>query len=301
MSQRIDSVLLPIDGSENVHPWVQRGIDIAATLGADLHVLAVMDVRELDPSLSNLDDDDRGDREQQIETEIEQTAESVAGRARTHLSSRIRTAVERGIPAETITGYADSHGTDLIVMGSHGRGGLERALLGSVTERVLRTTSVPVIVIPRDDDDDEQGDGSYEDILLPTDGSENADVAVEWGIDLAGAYDATIHTVYSVDTSRFAGIEGTDDLYDAIEETGQDVLESIRRRARAADVSVAATIGSGPAAQVLLSYSEDHDIDMIVMGTHGRSGIERYVVGSVTETVVRNADVPVCCVPMAEL
>jgi nucleotide-binding universal stress UspA family protein len=300
MSPTTGSVLLPIDGSEDVQPWVQRGIDIAATLGADLHVLGVMDVRELDPSLSYLDDADRGEQEEQIEAEIERTVESVAGRARNHLSGRIRTAVERGIPSQTITEYVDTHAIDILVMGSHGRGGLKRTLLGSVTERVLRTTNVPVIVIPRDDGVDESGGGSYNDLLLPTDGSENADVAVEWGIDLAAAYDATVHTVYSVDTSWLAEIEGTDDLYDAIEESGRNALESVQRRARAADVSVAATIGSGPAAEVILSYCEDHDIGMVVMGTHGRSGIERYVVGSVTETVVRNADVPVCCVPMAE-
>lgn len=301
MSRTIDSVLLPIDGSEDVQPWVQRGIDIAATLGADLHVLGVMDVRELAPSLSHLDAEDRSEQEEQIEAQIERTVESVAGRARTHLSGRIRIAVERGIPPETITEYADTHAIDLIAMGTHGRDGLERALLGSVTERVLRTTSVPVIVTPRDDQVDEPGDGSYGSILLPTDGSEYADVAVEWGIDLADAYDATVHTVHSVDTSRFTEVEATGELYDAIEETGREALKRVRRRARAADVSVTAMIGSGPAAQVILSYSQDHDTDMIVIGTHGRSGIERHVLGSVTETVVRNADVPVCCVPMADL
>jgi nucleotide-binding universal stress UspA family protein len=51
---------------------------------------------------------------------------------------------------------------------------------------------------------------------------------------------------------------------------------------------------------VILSYAGDHGIDLVVMGTHGRSGVERYLIGSVTETVVRNADVPVCCVPMSE-
>ncbi|MEF8778329.1 MAG: universal stress protein, partial [Natronomonas sp.] len=222
-------------------------------------------------------------------------------RARTRLSGRIRTAVEQGTPFETITGYAETHGVDLILMGTHDRGDIERVLLGSVAERVLRTTSVPVLVIPpAAAEADEPGEGGYEDILLPTDGSENADVAVELGLDLAAVYDATVHTIYSVDTSRFTGIGETADLYAAIEETGREALESVRRRARAADLSVAGTVGRGPAAKVILSHSEEHDIDLIVMGTHGRSGIERYIIGSVTETVVRNADIPVCCVPMKE-
>ena len=54
------------------------------------------------------------------------------------------------------------------------------------------------------------------------------------------------------------------------------------------------------AARVIRSYGEDHEVDLIVMGTHGRSGVERYLIGSVTESVVRQADVPVCCVPIDE-
>jgi nucleotide-binding universal stress UspA family protein len=88
------------------------------------------------------------------------------------------------------------------------------------------------------------------------------------------------------------------EIYDALEEAGRDALETVRSRARSADRTVTGHIASGPAARAILSYSEKHDIDMIVMGTHGRTGVERYLIGSVTETVVRNADVPVCCVPM---
>ena len=299
MSGAIDSVLVAVDGSEKVQPWVGRAIDIAGTLDADLHVLSVIDARELEPSLSYLESDERSERERRFESGMEQTVETVASRARTRLSGRIRTAVERGIPFEVITDYAETHAVDLIAVGTHGRGRVERALLGSVAERVMRTATVPVLVIPPAVVEAE--DGGYEDILLPTDGSENADVAVEFGLDLADVYDATVHTVYSVDTGRLPEIGETTDLYAAIEETGREALESVRRRARAADISVGGTIARGPAARVILSHSEEHDVDLIVMGTHGRSGIERHLIGSVTETVVRNAAVPVCCVPMAEM
>lgn len=142
------------------------------------------------------------------------------------------------------------------------------------------------------------GDGLYESVLLPTDGSEEAELAIEWGITLAEVFDATVHTVYSFDTSRFGGAEGMGEIHDALEQTGREALETVRKRARAADISVAGTIASGPAARTILSYSEEHDVDLIVTGTHGRSGLQRYLIGSVTEAVVRNADVPVCCVPM---
>ncbi|WP_280586813.1 universal stress protein [Halorubrum sp. Boch-26] len=295
MSRTIHSILVPTDGSDGARIGARQGIDLAATIGADLHVLSVVDTRETE---SNLSSTDRTERERLLEGEAERAVDSIAGLARTHLSDRITTAVETGIPFQTINDYVDAHDIDLIAMGTQGRTGFKRAVLGSVAERTVRTANVPVVTATPDADTDEIGDQLYENVLLPTDGSEGAELAVEWGVTLAEVYDATVHTVYSVDTSRFGDVEGSAEIHDALEQTGQEALETVRERSRAADVSVAGSIASGPAARTILSYSEEHDIDLIVMGTHGRSGLRRYLIGSVTETVVRNATVPVCCVPM---
>lgn len=295
MSVTIDSVLVPTDGSEEARIGACRGVDLVATIGSDLHVLSVVDAREIEP---NLNSNDQTELERLLEEEAEQAVDSISDLARTHISERITTAVERGIPFQTINEYVDTHDIDLIVMGTQGRTGIERVLLGSVAERTLRTANVPIVTVTPDADIVEVGDGWYENILLPTDGSEGAELAIEWGITLAEMYDATIHTVYSVDTSRFGGAEGIAEIHDALEQTGREALETVRERARAADVSVAGNIASRPAARTILSYSEEHDVDLIVMGTHGRSGVKRYLIGSVTETVIRNAAVPVCCVPM---
>lgn len=295
MSRTIDSILVPTDGSEGARIGARRGIDLAATIGADLHVLSVVDTHEIEPDRAS---DDRTEQERLLEREAERAVDSVSGTARTHLSGRIATAIERGTPFEIINEYVETHDIDLVVMGTHGRTGLERALLGSVAEKTLRTTTVPVVTVTPDADIAEVGDEPYEDVLLPTDGSEGAELAIEWGITLAEVYDATVHTVYSVDTSRYGGAEGIAEIYEALERTGREALETVRERARAADVSVTGNIADGPPARTILSYSEEGDVDLIVMGTHGRSGVRRYLIGSVTETVVRHADVPVCCVPM---
>lgn len=300
MSRPIESILVPTDGSEGAKIGARRGIDLAASLGADLHVLSAVDTREIGPAVSNLDADDGIDQEQPLEDQAEQAVETVARLARSHYSGRITTTVERGIPVRAITDYADTHDIDLIVMGTHGRTGLEQILLGSVAEKTLRTASVPVVTVPSSVDAVEVDDVAYENILLPTDGSEGAEIAIDWALTLADLYDATLHTIYSVDTSWFAGGEDNVEIRDALEQTGREALETVRERARESGVSVAGSVGSGPAARVIRSYSEEHDIDMIVMGTHGRSGVERYLIGSVTETVVRTADLPVCCVPMEE-
>lgn len=300
MNQSIESILVPTDGSEGAQKGTRRGIDLAEKVGADLHVLSVVDSREIEPSLSSLDDADRTNREGVYEKRAERAIDSVTNPARSQLSGRITTAIEWGIPFQEIADYVERRGIDLVVMGTHGRTGLERYLIGSVTEKLLRTVDVPVVAVPPDADEIELGEGEYGDILLPTDSSEPAEAAIDWGISLAKVYDATVHTVYSVDTSRFVSVEETGEIYDSLEKAGESALERVRKRATAADISVAGSLGTGPAAQMILTYSDEHDIDMIVMGTHGRSGINRYLIGSVTESVLRSADVPVCCVPMED-
>jgi nucleotide-binding universal stress UspA family protein len=295
MSRPINSILVPTDGSDGARIGARRGIDFAATTGADLHVLSAVDSRDIEPELSS---DGQSERERLLEEEAKRAVESIATLAQTHLASQITTAVESGIPFQTINDYVDTHDIDLIVMGTQGRTGFERVVLGSVAEKTLRTATVPIVTVTPDGDIVEIGDQRYENVLLPTDGSEGAELAVEWAITLAEVYDATIHTVYSVDASRFGGAEGSAEIYDELEQTGQAALETVHERAREADVSVVGNIASGPAARTILTYSEDRDIDLIVMGTHGRSGLTRYLTGSVTETIVRNAAVPVCCVPM---
>jgi nucleotide-binding universal stress UspA family protein len=300
MSRTIDSILVPTDGSDGARIGARRGIDLAARTGADFHTLSVVNARDVEPALSELGSVDGSDREDLLEEEAEGTVDETAELARSHLSGQIKTAVERGIPSRNITAYADRHDIDLIVMGTHGRSGLQRALLGSVVEKTLRTASVPVVAVPPSADIDEVGGETYDDVLLPTDGSEGAEVAIDWGVTLAEVYDTAVHTVYSVDIGRFESLEAMADIYDALEETGRSALETVRSRAREADLTVTGHIASGPAARAILSYSKEHDVDLIVMGTHGRTGVERYLIGSVTETVVRNAGVPVCCVPMEE-
>jgi len=294
MDQSIDSILVPTDGSDGAETGARHAVGIAADVEADLHTLSVVDALEINPSLTGVDDEDP---KSQFEASAIRAVESVEELALAHLDGKITTAVEWGRPFMRITEYAASHDVDLIVMATHGRSGLTRLVLGSVAEKVLRAASVPVLLVPPEATIDGV-DVDFSELLLPTDGSEAAEVAVDAGLTLAELYDGTLHTIYSVDTSRFAGEGEMIGVYDALEQTGEAALDSVRQQAHEADVDVTATIGTGPPARVIHSYCEDHDIDLIVMGTHGRSGVERYLIGSVTESVVRHAEVPVCCIPM---
>jgi len=298
MSQSIDSILVPTDGSEGALAGARRGINFAESVGADLYTLSVVETRETEEPLETLDSDERTKQSELWEESATGAVEAVSQLATAHLTGSVTKHVEQGIPHRVISEYVARHDIDSIVMGTHGRTGLQRFLLGSVAEKVLRTSQVPVCVIPPETDETDIENIRYEDVLLPTDGSKGAERAVEWGVGLAEAFDASLHTVYSVDTSRMPASEGSAYIHGALEETGQRALAYVRNEARDHGVSVSGNIGSGPPAKVVLAYAEEQAVDLIVMGTHGRTGVERYLIGSVTEEVVRNAAVPVWCVPM---
>ncbi len=139
----------------------------------------------------------------------------------------------------------------------------------------------------------------YDNILVPTDGSGTAADAIDHAIELASTYDATVHALYVVDTAAYGSIEvGADVFVDALEQEGNDAVEEVAEKGDAAGVTVEGVVEHGSPAHTIVEYADDHDVDLIVMGTHGRRGIDRVILGSVAGRVVRVADVPVMVVPM---
>ncbi|WP_435075858.1 universal stress protein [Halorubrum sp. HHNYT27] len=137
----------------------------------------------------------------------------------------------------------------------------------------------------------------YSQILVPTDGSPASDAAIEHAIDLAQRYDATLHALYVVDGAAYSTLEaGADVVIDALESEGDAATRRVADAAEKAGVGCETTVTSGTAYRSIRDYVDDHAIDMIVMGTHGRKGLDRYLLGSVTERVVRTSDVPVLTV-----
>ncbi|TKX77970.1 universal stress protein [Halorubrum sp. SD626R] len=137
----------------------------------------------------------------------------------------------------------------------------------------------------------------YSQILVPTDGSPASDAAIEHALDLAAQYDARVHALYVVDGSAYSSLEaGAELVVEALEEEGTEATDRVADAAADAGVDCETTVTTGTAYQSIRDYVESNDVDMIVMGTHGRKGLDRYLLGSVTERVVRTADVPVLTV-----
>ena len=139
----------------------------------------------------------------------------------------------------------------------------------------------------------------YERILVPTDGSVgSAHVALQ-AIDIAETYDATIHVLHVVDESVRAFVAGFGDESE-LDDRGKEAVERVAAMARAHDVDVVTAIEDGDPARHIVEYADDIDADLIVAGTHGRSGVERRLIGSVAERLVRRARCPVMTVRLPE-
>ena len=141
----------------------------------------------------------------------------------------------------------------------------------------------------------------YDEILVPTDGSAAAERAIEHAIDLAARYDARLHAFYVVDTSAYAALEGAgSSVVEALEEQGNEAVDDIVEAGEAAGVAVERVVRQGSPHRSILEYVDEADVDLVVMGTHGRQGLDRYLLGSVTERVVRSSPVPVLTVRLEE-
>ncbi|WP_225335526.1 universal stress protein [Halomicrobium urmianum] len=143
----------------------------------------------------------------------------------------------------------------------------------------------------------------YDRVLYPTDGSDGAEVATAHAIEVARRFEAPLHVLYVVDVSAAQSTDAYDRVpldatVEALEGAGEEIVDRVRERAAEAGLAVDASVVEGMPASAIVGFAEADDV--IVMGTHGRTGLDRYLIGSTTEKVVRTADVPVVTVPMTE-
>lgn len=290
-----NALLIPTDGSDPAEAAARRGFDLAAQLEASVHIVSVAD--------------------SSLATGTGYSGDSASIRARLRDQATARTAslqedaeergldttavVREGIPAKEIVDYADEQGLDAIVLGTSGRGGVVRAVVGSVADKVVRTSTVPVLTLNQATIDD--GEGSIDSILLPTDGSEPAEAAAARGVDLAEQLDATVHC-FSVADETVAGEldalvpDRNGGSADSLTDKADDNVERVAATATDCDVDCVSATATGDPAEEIVAYADEQDLDMIVIGSHGRGGFRRAVVGSVTDEVIRTANVPVLSV-----
>jgi nucleotide-binding universal stress UspA family protein len=284
-----EEILFPTDGSDGAAFAFDHVVDLAAHHGATVHVLNVADTTQ------NGFLESRGQDVAALEQERERIVSEAAEQAERRGVDTV-TDVVQGEPYREIVDYAERHGLDLVAMPTHGRRGLERFLLGSTSERVVRRADVPVLTMRPDDD--VTISHPYQNVLVPTDGSNCANQALAIGVDVADAEDATLHLLSVIAITALGADARPDIQMEMLEESAQELLDEAAAFADDAGVDAASTtVEYGPSIhQAILTYIDDHDIDLVVVGTHGRTGFDRYVLGSVTEYLVRTSPIPVLTV-----
>jgi nucleotide-binding universal stress UspA family protein len=196
-----------------------------------------------------------------------------------------------GEPAETILYQARRREVDLIVMASHGGGGMERWLLGSVATKVLRGSEIPVLVVRPTE---EQSPPKVNKIMVPLDGSDTAEKALGMAVEIAESQEAELVLYMGLSFPRTGFPSAMEEYVASGLREGKKYLDE--QAAKCEGVTVTTVVRDTTPVHGIVKAAKAVSADLIVMGSHGRSGVSRWILGSVTENVVQISDLPVLVV-----
>jgi nucleotide-binding universal stress UspA family protein len=285
-----EHILVPLDGSELAESALPLAVAVAEGLGSQLRLVRMVPyfaVLAADPLL--YDEINRLSEEEAL-AYLRDVAQRLPASVKTDVVAEI------GSAAEGILDEAKRSKAGLIVISSHGRSGINRWVFGSVAERVLSQSPVPAIIVnarcgPWDD--------APKKILVPLDGSELAEQALGPAREMAKALQAELHLL-RVTTSAHIRMETPSmaEVFADLEvKEVTDAEQYLQHTAPAVGtfgLVTATVMAEDGIADAIMDYAAREDIDLIVMSSHGRSGISRWVYGSVAEKVLRGA----CCATM---
>ncbi len=201
----------------------------------------------------------------------------------------VKTVCEEGEIHERIVDLAEAENCDVIVMGRRGLHHIERAFIGSVTARVIGHTQRDVLVVPKD------SKVGWKTIVLATDGSKYSVAATERAISFAKSYGGELKVLSVVDVPTEFYAEAPQAVEDLVRKAKGYVAE-VKKQAEAAGVRAETYVGEAEAYQAVNNLAQEQKADIIVLGSHGRTGIRRLLMGSVTEKVIGYAPCPVLVV-----
>lgn len=293
---RINKILYPTDFSRCANQVFPRALSLAKEYKAELHMLHAIVLNEDDPynPAYHFPDVD------EIHTKLEEFAiDKMDSVIESYRADEIvdRKVQIRGIaPSSVILEYANSNDIDLIVMGTHGRRGVGRLLLGSVAEKIVHFAQCPVMTI-RESKEPKPME-KINRILVPIDFSGSARSALTYAKEIASSFDAKLQILHVIDDfiQPFFYMEGRTSILDAKEEIdikAKKVLAKLLKVTSGPDVIADIHVIKGNATRDIVKFAEKNNSELIVIATHGLTGIEHLLMGSVTEKVVRLAPCPV--------
>jgi nucleotide-binding universal stress UspA family protein len=284
-------ILVPLDGSSRGERAITVADQLAGALCAEVKLLRVLDPADILTTSSAAVSPGLLDTRERLAKEYLYYAAK-----RFRLAPSVATEVVRGPACDTLAGRACSGECDLIVMSSQGQTGLAGALLGSVACSVLRRSAVPVLVIRERVSVPQDPRGLR--VLVPLDGFEVAERVLVPLLPLSQALNWRLTLLWVAEVPPREVLAEKPDLPVAAlvrQENPEMVayLEGIAARVRATGVEADIQIEMGDRAACIVRCTQSDDVDLIAMSTHGRHGVERFVLGSVTENVMHYAGKPV--------
>jgi nucleotide-binding universal stress UspA family protein len=297
---RLQSILVPLDGSALAEQALPIAQAIAERARCKLKLVLVHDrVILMKP----------GKEYTRLELAMQKAdreyLKSVTAGVRERLGRMVSSAVLQDLPVvETLARYIREVGADLVVMTTHGLGGLRRAWLGSVTDQLIRSAEVPVLVVRPGDAGAAPPVPEWGEILVALDGSPLAEAALEPAIELARLWDAELSLVQVV--PAITTVSGPNLTFPSSyaehatalrREAANDYIRDVAERVREAGVRAwgVAVIGS-TVPETLIELADPERVGLLVLATHGLGGLRRMVLGSVADKMVRGANVPILVV-----
>lgn len=295
----VNRILFPTDFSQGSERALDSALALAQEFGAELHMLHAVVLHTDDPNDPTHHFPDAEEIRERLERTADLRMESgIAGRAADGLP--VVQSHRRGMSvAPTILEHALEIDPDLIVMSTHGRRGLENVLLGSVTEEIVRFANCPVLTV-------RSGEGpsafpSTAPILVPVDFSEHSRQALALARDIASTFGASIHALHVFERPihpeiYLGGMPLDSPDFHTVEGSLREALETFARETPGPEVATSLHVVEGRAVPAILEFVQDYEVGLVVIATHGLTGLAHVLLGSVSEKVVRRATCPVLSV-----
>ncbi len=287
-----ERILIPLDGSEMAELSIPYGEELANKFGSEIILYHVQgrDSEELEHVQKVYLD--------QLAVTVKQNTSRIDTKA-----VKVTTKVEAGEPAQNICTLINNNRIDLIIMMAVSEYGLKIGkMMGSVTDHICHTVPIPVMLISHNSQR-AVGDQLINNILIPLDGSELSKLALPVGAELAAKLKSSItlfqmaHTIYPYISGNYIDTTNYDQINKNLREMIGNEMFTVEKNLKEKGVMVntAITTGTDAASEIILA-SKEKGIDLVLMSTHGRSGLGHWVLGSVAEKVLRYSEVPLLLV-----
>jgi nucleotide-binding universal stress UspA family protein len=297
-------ILIPLDGSKTAEKVLPYARYLAGKFNVPVELLAVVDIAEMATHIS-------ADKARFLDTMIEDGMRSseayLGGIAATFHGAKVNCTIEKGRAEDTIIEKGETDKAMLIAMATHGRSGLNRFLLGSVAEKVLRGSANPVLLVRATQEGKSEGEAGFKTVIVPLDGSELAERVLPMVTGMAKklGLEVLLFRAYHIPYNAYAGDDGYyavnyDELIASVRDEANEYLAKKVAEVKKHGVEKVASVSAeGFAGDEIIALGRKTPDGLIAICSHGRSGVKRWVLGSVTETVARHTVGPMLVVRAA--